>query len=138
MAVSQSSVFSESARGDAALSQINITPLIDVMLVLLIIFMVISPVVSRSLDAKLPQPSKEAVAPDTRPMQLVAQADGRYRLDGVVHDLGTLGSALVQSAATDPERVLMVSASDDADYQSFANALAAAEDSGVRQIAHGN
>ncbi|GAB3339241.1 ExbD/TolR family protein [Marilutibacter aestuarii] len=137
MAVSQSSVFSESARGDAALSQINITPLIDVMLVLLIIFMVISPVVGLNLDARLPQANREATAPTVPPLQLVAQADGRYRLDGVVHGLDTLRSALVQSAANDPERVLMVSASADADYQAFANALATAEASGIRQIAHG-
>ncbi len=137
MAVSQSSVFSEPARGEAALSQINITPLIDVMLVLLIIFMVISPVVSRTLDAQLPQANKDASSPPAPPMHLVAQADGQYRLDGVAHDRGTLGSALVQNAASDPDRVLLVSAAGDADYQAFADALAIAEDSGVRQIAHG-
>jgi biopolymer transport protein ExbD len=138
MAVSQSSVFSESVRGEAAMAQINITPLIDVMLVLLIIFMVISPVVSRTLQAQLPQPKTEASVPETPPLQLIAQADGRYQLDGVTHDIGTLASALVQKAATEPERALLVGASEDADYQVFANALAVAQDSGIRQIAYGN
>ena len=138
MAVSQSSIFSDPARGDAALSQINITPLIDVMLVLLIIFMVISPVVSRTLDAQLPQASEEATEAKAPPLQLIAQADGQYRLDGVAHDLGTLGSALVQKAASEPDRVLVVGASEEADYQAFADALAVARDSGIQHIAHGN
>ena len=124
----------DNARGSAALSEINITPLIDVMLVLLIIFMVIAPVATRSLDSRLPQANQTDMEPQK--IELLARGNDVFSLDGVVMDSAMLAQSLAARAASGEPQVLMVGASDDADYQAFADALRLASASGIGEIAH--
>jgi biopolymer transport protein TolR len=75
------------SRGDGLSSEINVTPLIDVLLVMLIIFMVIVPVMPRGLNSALPSPATAGIAePADRPV-LVQVEQGqtavRYQVDGV-------------------------------------------------------
>lgn len=132
-----STLYADGSRGQAALAEINITPLVDVMLVLLVIFMVTAPIASQTLLTRLPQPNTEAAPPAESPVQLLATADGSYLLDGVAHDRSTLASALADRFAGHPERVLQIAASGDAEYQAFAGALSAAREAGVTHIAQG-
>jgi biopolymer transport protein ExbD len=116
-------------------SEINVTPMIDVMLVLLIIFMVVTPAV---VMARLPQARTAAPERDKR-VTLVIQRDGAFTLD-----LGRtlekvpaprLEGRLAELYAARPEdHVLYVKADRDASYDRVLTALDAARQAGVRRI----
>lgn len=124
--------FSASVR-DSALAEINITPLVDVMLVLLVIFMVTAPLVTRPLDASLPQTTPPI---GIKPPQLLLEIadDGSYRLDGRLLGQNQLGERLQMAVAGDARTVLSVRATSNADYQRVVTALAEARNSGITQI----
>jgi biopolymer transport protein ExbD len=118
------------------MAQINITPLVDVMLVLLIIFMVAAPMVTRTLDLRLPQVPRidKPVAKPPR-LNLSVQGDGSYLLDGVLLSERALQSALADVARGAPATIVAITTSEDADYQAFTDALAAARNGGITNIA---
>jgi biopolymer transport protein ExbD len=130
MAFSDSAV---SSRG-SALAEINITPLVDVMLVLLVIFMVTAPLLSRSIDLSLPQPSPETITAKPLQLRLNVMADGSYRLDDRPVGLADLRQRLEEASVSDPRAVLSVETASDADYQPVVTALAAARNSGLAHI----
>ena len=115
-------------------AQINITPLIDVLLVLLIIFLVSAPVLTRPQHAALPQPAPHR--PSEQPMQLQVRtgSDGAYRLDGRPLGDAELWSQLQVAAAADPRLVLQVQADAAADYQRLATLLSESRNRGVQNI----
>ena len=125
--------FANSVR-DSAVAQINITPLVDVMLVLLVIFMVSAPLVTHPLQANLPTtaPPIERIKPPQ--LQLEIGDDGAYRLDGRPVTQQQLGASLQQAVIGNADAVLSVRATSNADYQRVVTALAEARDSGVIHI----
>ncbi|QQQ01418.1 ExbD/TolR family protein [Lysobacter enzymogenes] len=119
--------------GSDTVAEINVTPLVDVMLVLLIIFMVTAPAVTGQLKLSLPvpTPAPERTSPKA---ELNVQQDGSFVLDGRALTRAQLSTALTALAAENPETVLTVDANADADYQAFAQALAAADEAGIRNL----
>jgi biopolymer transport protein ExbD len=119
---------------DSAVAEINITPLVDVLLVLLVIFMVSAPMISRPLEASIPQKNK--VIEQIKPPMLLLEIgdDGAYRLDGRLLTQQQLGERLQDSLVTDPRTVLTVHATSNADYQRVVTAMAEARDRGVVHI----
>src|ERR1700761_4227808 len=115
-------------------SEINVTPLIDVLLVLLIIFMVIVPVTPRGLESRVPQESK-ASAPVVGPVSLrvlagdTARPDPKvsYEVDGRVVDRAQLQDALLASLRVRAERSVYVSASPELSYREVVAAVGAAK-----------
>ncbi len=124
------------ANRDAALpvAAINITPLVDVLLVLLVIFMVTAPVLARSLDTRLPQSVDHPLPPPTQ-LHLRVDAAGGYWLEGKAVDRGALVDTLRSVAAGDPDLQLVLRSDDDGEYQGFVTALSAAREAGIRGIA---
>ncbi|GAA5067352.1 ExbD/TolR family protein [Lysobacter panacisoli] len=131
------SAFHDSHRSHhAEMAQMNITPLVDVMLVLLIIFMVATPVLSGQIDMRIPQSTDQARPLEPPPrVQLSVDASGQFQLDGVSMGRTDLPSALEDLARKDPRTIVEIAANADADYQHFAWMLAEAQRSGVREIA---
>ena len=119
------------AQGDIA--GINITPLVDVMLVLLVIFMVTMPIRSDALSLDLPQVAPPSITPE--PVQVQVQTNGSVLLDGARVELTSLAQELRAQHAQAPGAALSLSSSGDADYSAFARALAAARNAGYREIA---
>ena len=124
--------FSAALRNQPVASM-NITPLVDVMLVLLIIFMVSAPMLARPLDAQLPQ-LKPLPSPSVPSLLPEIAADGSYRLDGRPMQRLELKNRLQEAAISDPKTVLSVQANADLDYQTLVTALAMAHDSGIVTI----
>jgi biopolymer transport protein ExbD len=119
--------------GNAPACEMNITPLVDVMLVLLIIFMVSVPMLARPLDAQLPQ-ANPLPSPHVPSLVLEIAADGSYRLDSRPLQRPELLGRLQDAAISDPRTVLSVHADAGSDYQSLVSALAVAHDSGIVAI----
>nr|WP_298156550.1 biopolymer transporter ExbD [uncultured Pseudoxanthomonas sp.] len=116
------------------LAEINITPLVDVMLVLLVIFMVTAPLLSRPLDARLPQPVPDARRLPPNDLVLKLGVAGDYMLDDRPVSLAELRLRLEDARIADPQTVLQVEASAGADYQQLVSALAQAHASGIGHI----
>lgn len=129
------SVFARPQPQAAAMAGINITPLVDVMLVLLVIFMVTMPIRSESIDLTLPGITPPRAIPPPEPVQLQVQADGSALLDGVRVELPALAAELRAQHAQAPDAVLSLDSSGDAEYRTFVQALAAARNAGYRDIA---
>ncbi|GAA5002151.1 biopolymer transporter ExbD [Pseudoluteimonas lycopersici] len=124
------------ANRDAALpvAAINITPLVDVLLVLLVIFMVTAPVLARSIDVRLPQSVDKAPKPALQ-LQLRVDAAGGYWLDNAAIERSALVAALRAATERDPGLQLVLRSDDDGDYQGFVSALSAAREAGIQGIA---
>ena len=120
------------ARRDT-LANINITPLVDVMLVLLVIFMVTAPMLDHRLGLSLPQRADPPPAPSPTAL-LTVQPGDLFALDGVAMTPGRLEAALTDWHQRVPDGVLKVDVSPEADYQSAATALAAADRAGIDQV----
>ena len=116
------------------LADINITPLVDVMLVLLVIFMVTAPMLSRPIETLLPQPVPGRHAEPPNDLVLKVGVGGHYTLDDRPVALGDLRTRLEDALTADARTVLQVEASESADYQQLVSALSQAEASGMRNI----
>lgn len=130
--------FAQSRTRDRTLAEINITPLIDVMLVLLVIFMIAAPVLTKDIPLTLSQPDirpKPVVVPPP-PIELRIDAVGEVTVAGSPVALSELGSVL----RTERERlagqkvILSVEASYDVDYEVVAKVLATAQNAGMSNI----
>ena len=124
-----------SSPAQGAIAGINITPLVDVMLVLLVIFMVTMPLRTEALSLDLPRTTPMPPIPRPEPVQLRVQADGSVLLDGARVEMPVLAAELRLQRAQAPDAVLSLDSNGDAEYRAFTQALAAARNAGYRDIA---
>ena len=123
-------------RGEAPMAEINIIPLCDVLLVLLIIFMVTAPALSHQIDLTLPGPIPDQPLTPPDSVNLRIDAAGQVFWNGQATTRGSL-DVLMREAGQVPagqQAPLRIDANGDADYQSVAKVLAMARNAGLENI----
>ena len=124
---------------DEVLSEINVTPLVDVMLVLLVVFIVTAPLLTNSIPINLPK--TEAVAPLEQKDPLVVSIDGEGKLfinkDEIQPDLleSSLIQAKLEAEGASEELRVQLQADDGVNYGEVARAMAAIERAGITKLA---
>ncbi len=118
-------------------SDINMTPMIDVLLVLIIIFMVIVPTTPMGLDALIPQPPPPNQPPnqsDQRTVVIVIDKDRNIKINEEPTDVNRLGPRLEEIFKTRAERVVFVKADPGLEYQYVAAAIDIAHGAGIDKV----
>ncbi len=116
------------------MNEINMTPLVDVMLVLLIIFIITVPVMKHSVNVDLPQASsqREEVKPET--LNLSVDASGNYYINEARVSETDLPGLLHAEAARQPQPDLHIRGDKAVRYERVAQAMAMAQQAGLRKI----
>lgn len=119
---------------DRPLAEINVTPLVDVMLVLLLIFILAAPMFAQALRVDLPKAAAPAQA-DPRVLTLALYADGRLELDATPVAPAGLPALLRERLARQPDAILRLAADGTVNYQQVAEVLALARAGGAERLA---
>lgn len=119
---------------DEVMNEINMTPLVDVMLVLLIIFIITVPVMKHAVPVDLPRASneREVIKPET--IRLSVTADGKYHWNESTIDDEDLEPRLRIEAQKEPQPDLHIRGDKEVRYERVAQAMSAAQRAGVRKI----
>ena len=119
---------------DDVMNEINMTPLVDVMLVLLIIFMITVPVMKHSVEVDLPRASSQPQDAKPQTVRLSVDAQGQYWWNESPVADADLPRMLKAEAARDPQPELHIRGDKNVRYERVAQAMAAAQQAGLRRI----
>ena len=119
---------------DDVMNEINMTPMVDIMLVLLIIFIITVPVMKHSVNIDLPRATNEAqnIKPET--LRLSVDAQGSYFMNEAPIANADLAPQLKAAAAQNPQPELHIRGDKAVRYERVAEAMAAAQQAGLRKI----
>lgn len=123
--------------GRGVKSDINMTPMIDVLLVLIIIFMVITPLTPHGLEALVPQPPPPNQKPnlaDQRTVVIVINKDKSLEINNEPTTEDKLGSRLEEIFKTRAERVVFVKGDPDLEFAPVARAIDIAHGAGIDKV----
>jgi biopolymer transport protein ExbD len=116
-------------------SDINVTPLVDVMLVLLIIMMIIAPLLQKGVDVRLPIAVNSASKPETQDQTVLGiKADKTVWINGVEVRKEDLRSRLESVLETKKEKLILIKADEDAPYSAVMDAMDTLRASGIEDV----
>ncbi|MBI5810635.1 MAG: protein TolR [Deltaproteobacteria bacterium] len=124
----------ETRRGARFMSQINVTPLVDVMLVLLIIFMVTAPMMQEGIDVNLPHVEASAITHEDEPLVITVDRGRRIHIGGVAVKAGELKEKLAAINKTRPGRMVLLRADETVPYGTIVSAMADIRKAGIEKI----
>lgn len=119
------------------ISEINTTPFVDVMLVLLIIFIVTAPLMTQGLSLTLPEADAPPLPSEATTVRIDLNAKGEIVIDGVALDTGqgALRETLAEKARTSPNAQVQIRADGATSYAHIAAVISVAQGAGLTQIA---
>ena len=121
--------------GGGVKSDINVTPLVDVMLVLLIIMMIIAPLLQKGVDVRLPIAVNSASKPETQDQTVLGvKADKTVWINGVEVRKEELRSRLDSILETKKEKLILIKADEDAPYSAIMDAMDTLRASGIEDV----
>lgn len=125
-----------SAKRRSSMSQINVTPFVDVMLVLLIIFMVTAPMLDQGVEVDLPQVRHSPGLPaDQEPLVVVLQRNGQITIErNEIANVTSLESVIRQAVQINPERQVYLQADEAVAYGLVVQVMAAVKQAGVDKL----
>lgn len=119
-----------------AVSEINVTPLVDVMLVLVIILLVTAPLLTQSVNVALPKTASTTPDIEKQPMQLGIDAQGGVTLNkNPVADLAALETTLQTELVANPELTVHLYADVAVNYGKVAEVMASVQHAGISKLA---
>jgi biopolymer transport protein ExbD len=121
--------------GDDVMSEINVTPLVDVMLVLLVVFIVTAPLLTQAVHVNLPKTAETAPPEEKDAVYISVDAKGKVFLDKTEIAIEAFENELVTRKAADPEIALNLNADDAVQYGTVAKVMASIERSGITKLA---
>lgn len=125
---------------DAPMSDINVTPLVDVMLVLLIVFMITMPVLTHSIPLELPTASsnnRQQPKVDIKPISIAIDKTGQYAIGAESSEkvkLDEIKHKFNEVAKQDPDTVIAIDADKNVAYDHIVKVLEAAREAGLNKI----
>jgi len=121
--------------GGGVKSDINVTPLVDVMLVLLIIMMIIAPLLQKGVDVRLPIAINSASKPETQDQTVLGiKADKTVWINGIEVRREELRSRLDSILETKKEKLILIKADEDAPYSAVMDAMDTLRAAGIEDV----
>lgn len=127
--------FSSQSDGDDVMSEINVTPLVDVMLVLLVAFIVTVPVMTNAIQVNLPKTAATKPPEPSKPITISVNAEGNAFINQTQVELPQLEAELIAKQAANPDQVYHLSSDEAVKYGSVAKVMAVIERAGVTKLA---
>lgn len=115
-------------------AEINMVPLIDVMLVLLVIFLITAPLLTHSISVQLPQASAQPVENNAIYLDLAITPEGELYLDNDLVDLADLRAVLRPYATETPQPEVRIRADESTRYELLAQVMSQAKASGLTRL----
>ena len=124
----------ERARGNRPISDINVTPLVDVMLVLVVIFLITAPLLGSSIRLDLPSAASAKPAEAAASVTVVLDAQGRSFVDDQPLDGAQLAERLARAARANPDTEIQLRADRAVPYGRVGELIGAAQQAGLNRI----
>lgn len=124
----------ERYQGQSTMSEINVVPLVDVMLVLLIIFMITAPLLTHSVKVDLPKAASNPNITQPDHIEFAIRADGSFFWNGEVIRFDQLNQRFTEAAALSPTTELHIRADKHAHYEYVARVMSIAAKAGLSKI----
>jgi len=126
--------FGNNRHDQMAMSEINVTPLVDVMLVLLVVFIVTAPLLTQSVGVNLPKTVAAGPAPAGSVTLVSVNAAGELFLDTEKLDAATLGQKLAERHSRNPDLTVQFEVDEKVPYGKAAEVLAIAQHADITQL----
>jgi biopolymer transport protein ExbD len=133
--LSNSGLFNQdSAQHNQSMSEINTTPLVDVMLVLLVIFIITAPLLTHAVKIELPQASSQLVPEEPEVVSIAIDGAGKLYWNDEVIEKAALQANLEATSRASPQPELQIRADKETRYQLLAEIMADAQNAGITKL----